>query len=107
MFKVALITLLNNYQLKTRPKLVQDLSTPEQLDKLRAHIECQQPKVDLYQFIGTLTVYGGENGTMTTHLGLENLLPRGCRLKDTSFIYGKDEFAIDRFILSRLRLQTK
>lgn len=79
----------NNIQLKTSPKLTRDLSSPEQLDKFRAHIECQQPTMDLYQFIGILTVYGGQNGVKTTHLGLENLLPRGARLKNTKFVYGK------------------
>lgn len=67
-------------------------SGPESLDNLRGHIECQQPTVNLYQFVGTLTIYQrdllGVTSTTTASLGLDNLLLRGARLKDTDFIYG-------------------
>lgn len=82
--------------MKTSPKLTRDLNSPQKLDALRAHIECQHPTVNLYQFIGTLTVYrtnldhqSSRNGSGMTSLGLDNLLLRGARLKDTDFVFGK------------------
>lgn len=84
--------------MKNSPKLTRDLNDARKLDYLRAHIECQQPTVNLYQFVGTLTVYqinvgnegsDDERGGVTS-LGLDNLLLRGARLKDTDYVYGKE-----------------
>ena len=79
------------WQLKTSPKIMKPITTAREFDRLRARIECQQPTEDLYQFIGTFTAYATSAGEVKnkTHLGLENLLPRGARLKDTQFIYGQ------------------
>lgn len=81
--------------MKSSPKLTRDLDDPTKLNGLRAHIECQQPTVNLYQFVGTLTVYRTDSGPNTsdpnqevTSLGLDNLLLRGARLKDTDYVYG-------------------
>lgn len=82
--------------MKNCPKLTRDLNDPKKLDKLRAHIECQQPTVNLYQFVGTLTVYRTtieepnteSDRSGVTSLGLDNLLLRGARLKDTEYAYG-------------------
>ncbi len=72
--------------------MTRGFSKPEMLDQLRGRIECQQPTVNLYQFIGTLTIYQkdslGSITPTTASLGLDNLLLRGARLKDTDFIYG-------------------
>jgi phospholipid-translocating ATPase len=92
--------------MKSCPKLTRDFNDAQKLDRLRAHIECQQPNVNLYQFVGTLTVYSSnrivpedssellrhqnceiEAGGVTS-LGLDNLLLRGARLKDTEYVYG-------------------
>lgn len=73
--------------MKISPKMTRELNDPEKLNGLRAHMEYQQPTVNLYQFVGTMTVYNKE-GTTTTSLGYDNILLRGCRLKDTSFVYG-------------------
>ncbi|XP_074657516.1 phospholipid-transporting ATPase IF-like isoform X2 [Tubulanus polymorphus] len=63
------------------------LQTPEVLENFRAKIECQQPIVDLYRFIGRLTVYkNGDN--FVRPLCAENVLLRGARLKNTPFIFG-------------------
>jgi hypothetical protein len=71
------------------------MDDPSSLDRLRAHIECQQPTVNLYQFIGKLTVYSSTSqstsfsaSVKSEALGVDNLLLRGARLKDTDFIYG-------------------
>ena len=76
--------------------MTREMSDPIALDGLRAYIECQQPTVNLYQFIGKLTVYSSNQPQPATPrasvkseaLGVDNLLLRGSRLKDTDFIYG-------------------
>ena len=75
--------------------LTRNMHDPSSLDSLRADIECQQPTVNLYQFIGKLTVYSSPNQSASSSasvkseaLGVDNLLLRGARLKDTDFIYG-------------------
>lgn len=55
--------------------------------------------MNLYQFVGTLTVYHRDSSdtvnSVKSSLGLDNLLLRGAKLKDTEFIYG----TIAQFIL--------
>lgn len=79
--------------------MTRNFREPQLLDTLRGHIECQQPTANLYQFVGTLTVYQSDSpgniSATTTSLGSDNLLLRGARLKDTEFIYGTiNQFAI-------------
>lgn len=86
--------------MKNCPRSTRDLNDPEKLDKLRAHIECQQPTVNLYQFVGTLTVYqtnldeqhsdSDRDRAGISSLGLDNLLLRGARLKDTDYVFGME-----------------
>lgn len=84
--------------MKSCPKLTRDLNNPQKLNALRALIECKQPTVNLYHFMGTMTVYrtnielnpDDDRGGVAS-LGLDNLLLRGARLKDTDYIYGKNE----------------
>ena len=61
---------------------------------MKALIECERPSVNLYSFVGNMTVYS-ESGSsdsdvsgLTFPLYLDNLLLRGSRLKDTEYIYG-------------------
>lgn len=81
-----------NYKVKISTRTTRDFDEPEKLNHLRGNIECQQPTVNLYQFIGTLTVYQCDSSnaisSVKASLGLDNLLLRGAKLKDTEFIYG-------------------
>ncbi|KAH9488603.1 putative phospholipid-transporting ATPase IF [Bulinus truncatus] len=61
------------------------LSTPHQLGSLRAKIKCKAPIPDLYKFEGVME-FGSD--IEAKPLGLENLLLRGARLKNTAFVYG-------------------
>ena len=77
--------------------MTRDLGVPETLEDLRAHMEYEQPDVNLYHFIGQLVVYSTEKTSSseepkTDALGMDNLLLRGSRLKDTDHIYGKYKF---------------
>ena len=65
------------------------LQTEDSFELLRASIECQQPVVDLYQFLGRINVSLIEGRDDTSPLGPENVLLRGVRLKNTPFVYGK------------------
>lgn len=61
--------------------------TPEQVRSVLASvtIECDPPNPKLYEFEGRLLM---PNGIDTYPLGSENILLRGAKLKNTSWIYG-------------------
>jgi len=65
-----------------------NLATEVDFKHFQATIECQQPIADLYHFLGRIII-NTNSGTITQPLGAENVLLRGSRLKNTSFIYGK------------------
>ncbi|XP_071484372.1 phospholipid-transporting ATPase IF-like [Diadema antillarum] len=64
------------------------LQNEESLNALSAKIECQQPITDLYRFVGRITFYQHTNVPVTKPLNAENVLLRGCRLKNTEYVYG-------------------
>lgn len=66
--------------------VTKSLQSPEMLRGLRGVIECEKPNSDLYEFIGTLKLDGADSAGYS--LGPDNLLVRGSRLQNTSFIYG-------------------
>ncbi|XP_070173336.1 phospholipid-transporting ATPase IF-like isoform X2 [Littorina saxatilis] len=56
-------------------------------DRLEAKIECEQPMADLYRFVGNMHVV--RNGEKVVHsLSTENVLLRGARLKNTTYVFG-------------------
>ncbi|CAB3997846.1 probable phospholipid-transporting ATPase IF isoform X2, partial [Paramuricea clavata] len=64
-----------------------ELQTAETLNYLPAHIECEHPMPDLYKFQGRMIL--DNNGTETTKsLGPSQVLLRGARLKNTSYVFG-------------------
>lgn len=85
------------FQVRYSSKTTRHYDNPLQLKELKALIECERPSVNLYSFVGNMTVYSESNSDVsgiTFPLHLENLLLRGARLKDTEFIYGKMKFKI-------------
>ena len=64
------------------------LQTDDSFQNFCATIECEQPIVDLYKFVGRITIHKPD-GDVTRPLGPENVLLRGSRLKNTLFVYGK------------------
>ncbi|XP_058438697.1 phospholipid-transporting ATPase IH isoform X1 [Marmota monax] len=62
--------------------------TEEDVDRLHATIECEQPQPDLYKFVGRINVYSDLNDPVVRPLGSENLLLRGATLKNTEKIFG-------------------
>ncbi|KAM9604319.1 phospholipid-transporting ATPase IH isoform 2-T2 [Trichechus inunguis] len=62
--------------------------TEEDIDRLHATIECEQPQPDLYKFVGRMNVYSDLSDPVVRPLGSENLLLRGATLKNTEKIFG-------------------
>lgn len=61
--------------------------TTEEIASMQATVTCQHPTSDLYHFHGKLEITNGGSET-SGYLTHENLLLRGCRLKDTEHIVG-------------------
>ncbi|GFG30600.1 hypothetical protein Cfor_10512 [Coptotermes formosanus] len=71
------------------PRLLCNLSQPEQLARLNAQIECEQPTSDLYKFSGKIELFPNEANTGNDDNCVQkNLLLRGARLKNTEFVIG-------------------
>lgn len=82
---------------------------PATLSDLRGAIQCEHPTVNLYEFKGTITTFAENDEGIheMAPLGLDNILLRGARLKDTQYIYGTSLFTtsylISMFYFRRLR----
>ncbi|XP_013916448.1 PREDICTED: probable phospholipid-transporting ATPase IH [Thamnophis sirtalis] len=64
------------------------LHDEQDIDKLQATIECEQPQPDLYKFVGRINIYHESNEPIARPLGSENVLLRGATLKNTEHIFG-------------------
>ncbi|KAM3837123.1 phospholipid-transporting ATPase IH isoform 4-T5 [Vipera latastei] len=64
------------------------LHNEQDIDKLHATIECEQPQPDLYKFVGRINIYHESNEPIARPLGSENVLLRGATLKNTEKIFG-------------------
>ncbi|XP_051876959.1 phospholipid-transporting ATPase IG isoform X2 [Pristis pectinata] len=62
--------------------------TDVEIDSLIATIDCEQPRPDLYKFVGRIHVFSDKQEPVARSLGPENLLLRGATLKNTDKIYG-------------------
>ncbi|KAG8452118.1 hypothetical protein GDO86_004058 [Hymenochirus boettgeri] len=60
----------------------------QEMDRLQATIECEQPQPDLYKFVGRINIYHENEEPIARPLGSENLLLRGATLKNTEKIFG-------------------
>lgn len=60
------------------------------LQKLDGEVQCEMPNEQIYKFEGNITYFSGQQGK--TSLGVENMLWRGCSLKNTAHIYGLTVF---------------
>jgi magnesium-transporting ATPase (P-type)/class 3 adenylate cyclase len=58
--------------------------TAAQFEGLRGEVECGAPNADLYSFRG---VFERDDGTRIP-VNLDNVVWRGCRLKNTNYVYG-------------------
>lgn len=56
---------------------------PEDLSELRATVECEQPNTAINKFTGTLELVGGTKEAIQA----ENILLRGCILRNTDFAH--------------------
>ncbi|KAI9591889.1 hypothetical protein BDF19DRAFT_388940 [Syncephalis fuscata] len=76
--------------LKTRDaiQLTQGFNTPEDIMRLRGHIECEMPNERLNIFEGLVTLEIDDRRADMTPLSMEQLLLRGSTLRNTEYIYG-------------------
>ena len=65
------------------------LQSDSSLQTVDAKIECQQPIIDLYRFVGNILVTRDSGEVITEALFAQNVLLRGCMLKNTPFVYGQ------------------
>lgn len=56
-------------------------------ERLQAMIECEQPQADLYSFVGRIHIIHNEERVLRS-LAIENILLRGARLKNTTYVFG-------------------
>jgi len=60
------------------PRLLRNLSQPEQLARLKAQIECEQPTADLYKFSGKIEIFPNEGNArdeslLSNHTGVQRV----------------------------------
>ncbi|XP_037075054.1 probable phospholipid-transporting ATPase IF isoform X2 [Pollicipes pollicipes] len=78
-----------NLKTKESPTQTRHMRSLSDLDTVRAIIECENPKPDLYKFVGNMTFHNAASGVRDeVPLGPEHVLLRGSRLKNTDHIYG-------------------
>jgi phospholipid-translocating ATPase len=75
-----------NLKVRECLEVTKSMQSPESLKQLKGVIECEKPNSDLYEFIGTMKLE--QTGPDGHPLGPQNLLVRGSRLQNTSFVYG-------------------
>uniref|UniRef100_A0AC35GRY5 P-type ATPase N-terminal domain-containing protein n=1 Tax=Panagrolaimus sp. PS1159 TaxID=55785 RepID=A0AC35GRY5_9BILA len=72
-----------NLKIRQAPKVSIEYSTKEKLEEMKAEIECEGPNKNIANFAGTLLIHNNKYA-----LKANELLLRGARLKNTSWVYG-------------------
>ena len=68
--------------------VTQYLNDPEKLTSFRGGIKCNGPDRELHKFDATLTFKNEKNEDVEEILGYDNLILKGCVLKNTHLLYG-------------------
>eukprot|EP00741_Cyanophora_paradoxa_P010452 tig00000037_g10107.t1 len=72
-----------NLKVREALRATRECSTPAALAALSGAVECEGPNERLYTFSGKLALSAGEAA-----VGPENVLLRGCQLRNTEWVYG-------------------
>ncbi|CAI5443943.1 unnamed protein product [Caenorhabditis angaria] len=72
-----------NLKIKQALDITSPLTSPEQLARFQAEITCEPPSRHVNEFNGNIDVDG-----QARHFGIDQLLLRGARLKNTAWIFG-------------------
>ncbi|CAD6185628.1 unnamed protein product [Caenorhabditis auriculariae] len=72
-----------NLKIKQALELTANVTSSEELSRFQGEIECEPPSRHVNEFNGNLKF-----GEETRHFGIDQLLLRGARLKNTSWIFG-------------------
>jgi len=74
-----------NLKLRRCPKETREIGDADELSSLKGVVDCKAPSINMYTFEGRLTVdQGGSKNVLP--LNLENLLMRGCKLRNTQWV---------------------
>ena len=66
------------------PIIIEQIRDEKDFPKLAGMIICEKPNNLLYKFEGQLTLGSGK----TISLNADNLMLRGCQLRNTDYVYG-------------------
>ncbi|CAB3401820.1 unnamed protein product [Caenorhabditis bovis] len=72
-----------NLKIKQALDVTSSMTTPNDLARFSAHITCEPPSRHVNEFNGNIEI-GGE----LRHFGIDQLLLRGARLKNTKWVFG-------------------
>lgn len=76
-----------NLKMKTAQKdMNNDFKEERNFMQLRGYLNCEQPNDQIYKFEGAITYKETQKETIS--LDVENILLRGCSLKNTEYVYG-------------------
>lgn len=70
------------------PRILRNLSQPEQLARLKAHIECEQPTSDLYNFFGKIEIFPNEGNTWDASLPPDHTSVQSVRTSQHAYDFG-------------------
>ncbi|XP_023715383.1 probable phospholipid-transporting ATPase IF isoform X4 [Cryptotermes secundus] len=69
------------------PRLLRNLSQPEQMARLKAQIECEQPTSDLYNFFGKIEIFLSETNIWDESLVLDQTSIQGVRTSQHAYSF--------------------
>lgn len=79
-----------NLKIKQASPSTADLTTPQAVSMLRGHLLSEAPNSSLYTYDGTFHISSPQAGAAPTKIpvGPNQMLLRGCQLRNTSWVYG-------------------
>lgn len=70
------------------PRILRNLSQPEQLARLKAKIECEQPTSDLYNFFGKIEIFPNEANTWDASSPPDHTSVQSVRISQHAYDFG-------------------
>jgi len=75
-----------NLKIRSGPLCTSELTEPSNLSKITGHVQAELPNRHLYEFAGNIVISGAQSDPIP--IDATNLLLRGARLRNTSWVYG-------------------
>ncbi|XP_069676428.1 phospholipid-transporting ATPase IF-like isoform X2 [Periplaneta americana] len=77
-----------NLKTLTCPRLLRNFSQPEQLARLKAQIECEQPTPDLYNFFGKIEIFPSETDPWSSNVPSNRTSVQSVRTSQHAYMFG-------------------